>query len=61
VIGVNHISYRCLDYTRARVRAAVRAKGQEISGGRDGSLHMLDPFSYDIQFANIVEENAFRR
>jgi len=27
----------------------LKAKGHEISGGRDGSLHVLDPFSYDIQ------------
>jgi hypothetical protein len=43
------------------VRGAIKAKGLEISGGRDGSLHVLDPFSYDVQFANIIEENAFRR
>ena len=45
----------------ARVRAAIKAKGLEISGGRDGSLHVLAPYNYDVQFANDVEENAFRQ
>ena len=41
-----------------RVRAAMKAKGQEISGGsRAAVVHVLDPFNYDVvQFANIIEE-----
>jgi catechol 2,3-dioxygenase-like lactoylglutathione lyase family enzyme len=58
---IDHFCFTLSNWDGARGRAAVRAKGQEISGAREGSLHMLDPFSYDIQFANIVEENAFRR
>jgi len=58
---IDHYCYTLSNWDEARVRAAVKAKGQDISGGRDGSLHVLDPFNYDIQFANIVEENAFRR
>jgi catechol 2,3-dioxygenase-like lactoylglutathione lyase family enzyme len=58
---IDHYCYTLSNWDEARVRAAIKAKGQEISGGRDGSLHVLDPFNYDIQFANIVEENAFRR
>ena len=42
------------------MRAAVKAKDQEISGGRNGSLHVRDPFGYDVQFANIVEEDPFK-
>jgi catechol 2,3-dioxygenase-like lactoylglutathione lyase family enzyme len=58
---VDHICFTLSDWNEARVRAAIKAKGLEISGGRDGSLHVLDPFNYDVQFANDVEENAFRR
>ena len=58
---VDHFCFTLSNWEETRVRAAVKAKGQEISGGRDGSLHVLDPFNYDVQFANIVEEDAFRR
>jgi len=58
---VDHICVTLSDWNEQRVRGAIKAKGLEISGGRDGSLHVLDPFSYDVQFANIIEENAFRR
>jgi catechol 2,3-dioxygenase-like lactoylglutathione lyase family enzyme len=57
---IDHICFTLSNWDEARVRAAIKAKGQEISGGRNGSLHVLDPYSYDIQFANSVEENAFR-
>jgi catechol 2,3-dioxygenase-like lactoylglutathione lyase family enzyme len=58
---IDHFCFTLSSWNEARVRAAIRGKGLQISGGRDGSLHVLDPFNYDIQFANIVEENAFRR
>jgi catechol 2,3-dioxygenase-like lactoylglutathione lyase family enzyme len=58
---VDHICFTLSNWNEQRVREAMKAKGQTISGGRDGSLHVLDPFNYDVQFANIVEENAFRR
>ena len=45
----------------ATVACKAEAKGQKISGGRPGSLHVLDTYGYDIQFASIAEENAFRR
>ena len=32
---------------------------REVSA--DGSLHVYDPFDYDVQIANAVQENAFRR
>jgi len=41
------------------VRATLTADGLQI-GGRNGSLHVFDPFGYDVQLANAVEENAFR-
>ena len=58
---IDHYCYTLSNWDEARVRAAIKAKGQEISGGRPGSLHVLDPFNYDIQFAGIAEENAFKR
>ena len=58
---IDHICFTMSNWKEADVRAALAAKGQKISGGRDGSLHVLDPFNYDVQFANIVEEDAFRR
>ena len=48
------------NWDEQKVRAALKAKGLEISGGRDGSLHVLDPFNYDVQFANLVEEDPFK-
>jgi catechol 2,3-dioxygenase-like lactoylglutathione lyase family enzyme len=42
---VDHFCFTLSNWDETRVRAAVKAKGQEISGGRDGSLHVLDPYS----------------
>jgi catechol 2,3-dioxygenase-like lactoylglutathione lyase family enzyme len=58
---IDHFCFTLSSWNEERVRAAIRAKGLELSGGRNGSLHVLDPnYHYDIQFANDVEENAFR-
>ena len=57
---IDHICFTMSNWKEADVRAALAAKGQKISGGRDGSLHVLDPFNYDVQFANIVEEDPFK-
>jgi len=57
---IDHFCFTLSNWNEARVRAAIRAKGLQISGGRDGSLHVLAPYDYDVQFANAVEENAFR-
>jgi catechol 2,3-dioxygenase-like lactoylglutathione lyase family enzyme len=58
---VDHICFTMSNWDEAKVKAALDAKGQKITGGRPGSLHVRDPFNYDVQFANIKEENAFRR
>ncbi len=58
---VDHFCFTLSNWDEARVRAAMKAKGPEISGGRPGSLHVMDAYNYDIQFANIMEENAFKR
>jgi catechol 2,3-dioxygenase-like lactoylglutathione lyase family enzyme len=57
---VDHICFTMSNWNEDAVRAAMKAKGHEISGGRPGSLHVLDPFGYDVQFANIVEEDPFK-
>jgi catechol 2,3-dioxygenase-like lactoylglutathione lyase family enzyme len=60
-VWIDHICFTLSNWEEGRVRAAMKAKGPDISGGRPGSLHVLDPFNYDIQFASIAEENAFKR
>jgi catechol 2,3-dioxygenase-like lactoylglutathione lyase family enzyme len=58
---IDHFCFTLSNWNEERVRGAIKAKGLEIAGGRNGSLHVLEPnFHYDIQFANAVEENAFR-
>ena len=58
---VDHICYTIPNWDETKVRAALKAKGLGEPTGRPGSLHVYDPFDYDVQFANAVEENAFRR
>jgi catechol 2,3-dioxygenase-like lactoylglutathione lyase family enzyme len=57
---VDHICYTISDWNEARVRATLKAKGLGVTG-RDGSLHVYDPFDYDVQIASAAAENAFRR
>jgi catechol 2,3-dioxygenase-like lactoylglutathione lyase family enzyme len=58
---VDHICYTIPNWDEARVRGALKAKGVDVVGGRNGSLHVNDPFNYDVQLANAIEETAFRR
>ena len=57
---IDHVCYTVPNWDEARVRANLKAKGLEVSG-RDGSLHVFDPFNYDVQLASAAEENAFKR
>jgi catechol 2,3-dioxygenase-like lactoylglutathione lyase family enzyme len=57
---IDHICYTVPNWDEARVRATLKAKGLEVSG-RDGSLHVYDPFNYDVQLGSAAAENAFRR
>jgi catechol 2,3-dioxygenase-like lactoylglutathione lyase family enzyme len=57
---IDHICFTLSNWDEQRVRDAMKATGHEISGGRPGSLHVLDPFGYDVQFANIIEEDPFK-
>jgi catechol 2,3-dioxygenase-like lactoylglutathione lyase family enzyme len=57
---VDHVCYTVSDWNEAGVRATLKAKGLDVTG-RDGSLHVYDPFDYDVQIASAVGENAFRR
>jgi len=57
---IDHICYTIPNWDEARVRATLKAKGLDVTG-RDGSLHVYDPFNYDVQIASAAAENAFRR
>jgi catechol 2,3-dioxygenase-like lactoylglutathione lyase family enzyme len=57
---IDHICYTIPNWDEARVRATLKAKGLDVTG-RDGSLHVYDPFDYDVQLASATAENAFRR
>jgi hypothetical protein len=55
---IDHIAYTVADFNRDRARAELRALGvQNIRDGGLYSLHMTDPFGYDIQLSG-VENNA---
>ena len=57
---IDHICYTIPNWDEARVRATLKAKGLDVTG-RDGSLHVYDPFDYDVQIGSAAVENAFRR
>lgn len=57
---IDHVCYTIANWDETRVRAALTAKGIDVTG-RDGSLHIYDPFDYDVQIASAAGENAFRR
>jgi catechol 2,3-dioxygenase-like lactoylglutathione lyase family enzyme len=57
---IDHICYTIPNWDEARLRATLKAKGLDVTG-RDGSLHVYDPFDYDVQIASAAAENAFRR
>ena len=58
---IDHVCYTVSNWNEVNVRAALRDKGYPAPTGRNGSLHVYDPFNYDVQIASIAEENAFRR
>jgi catechol 2,3-dioxygenase-like lactoylglutathione lyase family enzyme len=58
---IDHVAYTISNWDEGKVRGALKAKGFDKPTGRDGSLHVYDPFDYDVQIANAVQENAFRR
>jgi catechol 2,3-dioxygenase-like lactoylglutathione lyase family enzyme len=57
---IDHVCYTVSNWNEGRVRETLKAKGLDVTG-RDGSLHVYDPFDYDVQIASAAEENAFRR
>ena len=58
---IDHVCFTVSNWDEGKVRGALKANGFPAPTGRDGSLHIYDPFDYDVQIANAVEENAFRR
>ena len=52
---VNHIGYTVADFDRNRARDQLKAMG--VADVRDGglfSLHMTDPFGYDVQISGLA-------
>jgi len=52
---INHIGYTVADFERNRVREQLKAMG--VANVRDGgeySLHMTDPFGYDVQISGLA-------
>ena len=59
-VVIDHICYTISNWDDTRIRAALKAKGVEVSG-REGDLNLYDPFNYYVQLATAATENAFRR
>jgi catechol 2,3-dioxygenase-like lactoylglutathione lyase family enzyme len=52
---IEHVAYTVADFDRNRARAELQALGvQNIRDGGLYSLHMTDPFGYDIQLSGVA-------
>jgi len=52
---VEHLAYTIADFDRDRVAAELRALGvQNVRNGGLYSLHMTDPFGFDIQLSGVA-------
>ncbi len=52
---IEHVAYTVADFDRNRARAQLQALGvQNIRDGGLYSLHMTDPFGYDIQLSGVA-------
>jgi len=52
---IEHVGYTVADFDRNRARAQLQALGvQNIRDGGLYSLHMTDPFGYDIQLSGVA-------
>jgi hypothetical protein len=52
---IEHLAYTVADFDRDRARAELQALGvQNIRNGGLYSLHMTDPFGYDIQLSGVA-------
>ena len=52
---IEHVGYTVADFDRDRARAQLQALGvQNIRDGGLYSLHMTDPFGYDIQLSGVA-------
>jgi hypothetical protein len=53
--GINHVGYTVADFDREKAKAELKSLGAE--NVRDGglySLHMTDPFGYDVQISGLA-------
>jgi catechol 2,3-dioxygenase-like lactoylglutathione lyase family enzyme len=52
---IDHMAYTVADFDRERVKADLNAMGvQKVRDGGLYSLHMVDPFGYDIQLSGVA-------
>jgi catechol 2,3-dioxygenase-like lactoylglutathione lyase family enzyme len=52
---IDHMAYTVADFDRERVKADLMAMGvQKVRDGGLYSLHMVDPFGYDIQVSGVA-------
>src|SRR5216684_1433669 len=52
---IDHMAYTVADFDRERVKADLMAMGvQKVRDGGMFSLHMVDPFGYDIQISGLA-------
>lgn len=52
---IDHMAYTVADFDRERVKADLMAMGVEkVRDGGAFSLHMVDPFGYDIQISGVA-------
>ena len=58
---IDHVCYTVSNWDETKVRAALGRAGLSNPTGRNGSLHVYDPFDYDVQIANNIEETPYRR
>ena len=52
---IDHVCYAIPNWDEARVRSALAAKGLSVTP-RDGSLHVYDPFDYDVELVNADQQ-----
>jgi catechol 2,3-dioxygenase-like lactoylglutathione lyase family enzyme len=55
---VDHIGYAISDWNKMTVRAALEAKRLQVSASDAGSLHVYDPFDYDVQLTGAPDASS---
>ncbi len=58
--GIDHVCYAIADWDETRVRAALAAKGLAVTHS-DASLHVYDPFDYEVELVNADQKPGLER